>query len=353
MAVWLAFTLVIWGCTDSSLSTIGPTDEDAESESESESESGLDGDFDGTEEDGQVDGDGESEEAEPDSEVEDSDGDSADADSSDGDLSETEEAEPDVSCTPNTTWCNNNVLHTCNDQGQEHVPQDCGTDTCVEDHCRAEWALAFDGTGYVTLSDTFLVRRLDSATVEAWVNWSGMGDQEHIYSEGRPSKLVLKVRSTGALHFAEWVPPNDWPGVVTQPGSLGTGWHHVAGVKDGIGYAIYVDGRLVGYSQYDHQDFTYPDEDPSFLGMTLGNSFQPEGFLHGAIDELRLSSIARYTEDFTPPIRHEADDDTIALWRMDEGDGQTTTDEVEGREGTLEGGVDWTVGVSERNLENR
>jgi hypothetical protein len=50
-----------------------------------------------------------------------------------------------------------------------------------------------------------------------------------------------------------------------------------------------------------------------------------ETWFHGIIDEVRISNIARYTEDFTPQRRFEPDEHTMALYHFDEGSGDVLT----------------------------
>ena len=50
-------------------------------------------------------------------------------------------------------------------------------------------------------------------------------------------------------------------------------------------------------------------------------------FFSGALDEVRLSRVLRYTADFTRPAAPFAPDaDPLALWHFDEGAGQTARD---------------------------
>ena len=51
-----------------------------------------------------------------------------------------------------------------------------------------------------------------------------------------------------------------------------------------------------------------------------------EVFFHGLIDEVRISNIARYTDDFTPQKRFEPDEHTMALYHFDEGEGDVLHD---------------------------
>ena len=53
---------------------------------------------------------------------------------------------------------------------------------------------------------------------------------------------------------------------------------------------------------------------------SLSNPFE------GSMAELRISSVARYTAPFIPQVNLETDSDTLALWRLNEGSGNTATD---------------------------
>jgi hypothetical protein len=61
-------------------------------------------------------------------------------------------------------------------------------------------------------------------------------------------------------------------------------------------------------------------------GLSFGGS--PDyPFFSGALDEVRISKVVRYAEDFTgPPGPFTPDADTIGLWHFDEGAGQVAAD---------------------------
>lgn len=60
-------------------------------------------------------------------------------------------------------------------------------------------------------------------------------------------------------------------------------------------------------------------------------------FFAGALDDVRISSSARYTVNFTPPASLPAPDaNTLAQWAFNEGSGQTIVDTSgNGRNGVL------------------
>ena len=67
--------------------------------------------------------------------------------------------------------------------------------------------------------------------------------------------------------------------------------------------------------------------DPFVIGANRGlktNSIS--NWFAGTIDELRISKVARYTNDFTPQSRFEPDADTMALYHFDEGTGDILAD---------------------------
>ncbi|REJ94011.1 MAG: hypothetical protein DWQ34_09340 [Planctomycetota bacterium] len=99
---------------------------------------------------------------------------------------------------------------------------------------------------------------------------------------------------------------------------------HVAAVYDGESIRLYQDGEKVAEITGD----LIAEEDilrtPYRIGRTHASG--AESYFKGLIDEVRISSIARYTEDYTPEDRFEPDEHTLALYHFDEGDGDTLID---------------------------
>ena len=330
-------------------------------------------------------GDGDSDSSEN---TEDTDGDSEDAESVDGDVEEpdgdvtegddeilpdgdeenqeadveelevdVEDQEADDGCAPDSSWCEENTLHVCDETGREYVPEDCEAYTCssTEDeaaYCRPEHALSFDGTtGYVQLSDDFLARKQVHSTVEAWVYWPGAGDEPSpVYSEGSNIRFGLTFGSVSNqyVHLVVHCSDDTWSNAQWN-GVLSEGWYHIAGVNTPSKRMLFVDGELVAEVESECLQDTTAQE-PSYLGASCASGVVHPGF-NGIIDEVRVSDAARYTETFTPEVRFEPDDVTIALWHMDEGDGTTATDEVSEMVAPMVGGVEWVPGKTDHQEE--
>jgi formylglycine-generating enzyme required for sulfatase activity/serine/threonine protein kinase len=112
--------------------------------------------------------------------------------------------------------------------------------------------------------------------------------------------------------------------VATAPTPVGK-LVHLAGIFDGKAECrFYIDGQLQSRATLSG---AYK---PTNVLVTLGAnpSFQGahSGFFEGTIDELRISSVARYTDHFTPPSRFESDDKTEVLYHFDEGSGTIAND---------------------------
>jgi|GEM_PF-6274319 len=91
---------------------------------------------------------------------------------------------------------------------------------------------------------------------------------------------------------------------------------HLAGVNNGQRRALYLNGRLIATSPDAGILKPQKTAEPLLLGF---------GF-RGQIDAVRISSTARYTADFQPPQRLEADELTEVLYNFSEGDGDVLHD---------------------------
>jgi hypothetical protein len=120
---------------------------------------------------------------------------------------------------------------------------------------------------------------------------------------------------------------------------------HLAAVCNGKRIRLFVNGAAGGGREL-------PEASASELGFAIGANPIPtpaateldaEGdFFHGIIDEVRISKVARYDEDYTPPKRLENDKATLALYRFDEGRGDVLRDASgNGHHGKI-AGARWT-----------
>ena len=189
----------------------------------------------------------------------------------------------------------------------------------------------------------------DNFTIELWLKvgataleadgcpaswWEGtiFFDREFLVSPQNGSVgLSLYGTATGAAIAAGFT-VIDTPGVdLCGDAEVGDGqWHHVALTRNlDSEISLWVDGALDETVEGPPGDGSVTqdpvDPDPADLFLVLGGPKQASGRpgFTGLIDDLRLSDDDLYDEPFAPPYPPLSIDpeDTLALWRFDEGEG--------------------------------
>lgn len=164
----------------------------------------------------------------------------------------------------------------------------------------------------------------------------GVGDIQLTF--GTPEPLpVLELPSTEPVPshgLATWafVRADYWLTVVSSVQPSVDKWHHLATSYGGGSFRLYVDGVLS--ASMPGTDAAANPPNVLFIGateryergfdQTLGKAYWPP--IDGFIADVRLSSFDRYPSDFTPEQELTADEETLGLWRLDEGDGATAVD---------------------------
>lgn len=112
-------------------------------------------------------------------------------------------------------------------------------------------------------------------------------------------------------------------------------WHHVAAQRRAGMLEIWVDGQLRGSVGAPSGDLSYPDgaagARPTDPYLVLGAEKHDAGPSYpsyaGRFDELRVSTVARYTAPFArPPGPFSPDGATAGLWHFDEPSGSVALD---------------------------
>lgn len=172
-----------------------------------------------------------------------------------------------------------------------------------------------------------------AATIEAVVYLDGGASVGSIFNEwtNNAEDKLLKVGPNVVEGYGLLA-----QGSVLWPGPLVTDrWHHVAYVFDGTQQRLFVDGQQVA---------THPGtggfSNASGLGF-LGDSPHPgHSAFRGFLESFRISTVARYTAPFTPPIRDMMSDlSTLVLYNFDEPAGSLAVldSSGHGNNGTLGG----------------
>ena len=195
-------------------------------------------------------------------------------------------------------------------------------------------ALQFGSGDYMRIPITAALSDFQEVTIEFWY---------YQISRGEEFIVATEYFNTG------WGFHNENPNVMQWrveggPYSLGGStypipynqWMHVAGVYDGSELRLYVDGNLIA-----SEAFSGPISDSRNEDIVVNRHVWASGSssrLTGYLDELRISGVARYSDNFTPPaFDFSSDDQTLGLWHFDSSTGLMLDDSDYGHHGTSSG----------------
>jgi hypothetical protein len=122
-------------------------------------------------------------------------------------------------------------------------------------------------------------------------------------------------------------------------------WTHLAMSYDGSTFRYFINGELI-YSEEGGMN-TFGPENHDFVinRHTWNNGSSSSSRLSGQLDELRISTIARYTDEFTPSnYEFNNDQSTVGLWHFNEGVGDSALDASgHGNTAYLINGAGWST----------
>tara|TARA_R110000782_G_scaffold103991_19_gene191645 strand:+ start:3510 stop:5453 length:1944 start_codon:yes stop_codon:yes gene_type:complete len=225
------------------------------------------------------------------------------------------------------------------------IPVDAAVDTHAHaDHQHADrpanGVLRLDGRSAVRVD--LPADRPDAFTLEAWVRADAPVGRQGLICNTENSGLGIfwsdaadgASLPTGYAHVA---------GAYARAGADRpwdfARWTHLALVLDARTLRFFVNGRLTQSAPADGA--IRHNRLPLLIGADVNPSAEAVSFFTGEIDEVRLSSVARYESDFTPARSFAPDAQTLILLHFDEDLGIVFPD----RSGN--GSHGWAVGSPE------
>ncbi|MDP6944337.1 MAG: hypothetical protein QF464_09335, partial [Myxococcota bacterium] len=216
---------------------------------------------------------------------------------------------------------------TCDEEtGCEHAAiLDCDVAAC------ASQAAEFDGASCVEVPG-FLSEGLPTYTIEFWFLALSNDGPACILDKVTPGAEETEEPDRGwqvrynnlpsvwesSIHYEECKVDGNLHGLLTTDAYPPAEWHHYALVRTETGLMRrFVDGVSGGLSQFNADKFVPLQSSPESLW--IGCRDQSELFLHGRVDELRISAGERYTAAFTPPTAPLGSDEaTLLLYHFDD-----------------------------------
>ncbi len=165
----------------------------------------------------------------------------------------------------------------------------------------------------------------DPFTVDFWMYPTNLGANRDIWSINRINNyqwLHCFTDSSGGIHFGLERGENTYAGqyggiwdvhVQTPSGTVSiNNWYHIAAVRNGNDWKIFVNGIEKGYSYNSMSVYPFDWTQPPYVGCMRYTSWTGRHFA-GYIDEFRISKgIARWTENFIPHGSPQLFDDISA-----------------------------------------
>ncbi len=198
-------------------------------------------------------------------------------------------------------------------------------------------ALVLDGASAVRVT---VPERLGRYTLECWVRGEAPAGRVGLLTKTESSAYGIfwsEVQAEGGKLPRGYVGTK--AGYLALPAAgpwTWDKWTHVALQFDGRTASFFIDGKL--QKQETTEAAATHNGHPLYVGADPGPRGEAGSFFTGAIDEVRLSKVARYNGEFSPQRVFRADDQTLLLLHFDRAFGGAFPDDS----GTGHHG--WTVG---------
>lgn len=180
----------------------------------------------------------------------------------------------------------------------------------------------FDGNSdYLYISqDAEIAGNNQDYTIECWIRWNSTSGSQGIISDRPPTTAGYTApnfyleKNSGNGFFFGYAGGGD---IITSSSLVTTGvWYHLAVVRYSNTTKFYLDGTQQGGTLARTANI---GDGTLSIGAFVGL------YVNGWIDEVRVSSVARYTGNFTAPTAAFTNDsDTKLLIHADGTDGSTT-----------------------------
>lgn len=152
-------------------------------------------------------------------------------------------------------------------------------------------SLYFDGASYLSVD----LKYSGDITVDFWVNAESGGTEyptPFVWYDGSKRRNYIHV-ADGSIWFGQQ--ESSYIEIEASPISKNE-WHHIALVRKGTAMYGFIDGILVGT-----ETVSYDSHDLLIIGVIT--NAKSSTWFKGYIDEFRVSNIARWAENFTPPTK--------------------------------------------------
>jgi photosystem II stability/assembly factor-like uncharacterized protein len=197
-------------------------------------------------------------------------------------------------------------------------------------HTQIPSSPSLEPTAGITVEGWFNVTNISNRTAHALISKTQQGGYAIYINFPRPGNISFRVWTKGASDFTTAsATRRDYVKLNT--------WHHIAGTYDGNAVRLWIDGKKVAETAV-KGTIDYPVSDiPLIFGAEADKGGPPRRNAlryTGLIAQVRIANKALYSADFTPDCMLSKTPETVGLWLLNSGSGQTATDETGQHNGT-------------------
>lgn len=191
------------------------------------------------------------------------------------------------------------------------------------------FALQFDGSqNYVNVPGSSALDPQGAFTIEFWTK----GGSVQSTAMSNYGDWYIWRDTGGHFHFVLGFQNYGRPTIDSTVSVTDGNWHHLAVSYDNNIVRIFVGGTLDVSLTIGADNLTQTSS-----AFTIGSANDESDFMNGALDEIRISQVARYTGNFSPATSFVVDSDTVTYWKFNEGSGTTARDATGNHNGILQG----------------
>jgi hypothetical protein len=182
---------------------------------------------------------------------------------------------------------------------------------------RREVAFEFDGKNdCLSLAHADLALPDGPFTLECWLQGHSFNGRRGLINKTESSEFGLFV-SDGVPRFVVHLSGTYVEARASDVVLQTKRWYHIAGVFDGREVRLYLDGKLLAATPGSGK--RGQNALPLLIGADVDHRGLPDSLFDGLIDEVRLSTVARYAAKVEKPLRRQnADQRTQLLLHLDE-----------------------------------
>lgn len=156
------------------------------------------------------------------------------------------------------------------------------------------WLTTDGGTDYLTVPGSSLDIG-NTFTIEGWIRPTALGSSQYVFERRDASNTAffeLQLSTNGSITGRSGGTSRVWSTTVST-----NTWYHFAFVGDGSNTTLYWNGSALS-GTIAASDAGQTSDGDLYIGRSVLSSTSE---YRGYIDDLRISSVARYTSNFTPP----------------------------------------------------